>query len=142
MTRWPCPPILTGGVTGGPSCRREAPSIFMDSAQLYRELVESGDRLLRALANERKTSLFNHVRPGWTGAPGRCRASRGEVEKTAQVYAAALRTYRMAMLSELEPLVSAPSGMLDRVSKHRERARGVSTPFADRLAPALGRGKT
>ena len=28
MTRWPCPPILTGGVTGGASCRREAPLYF------------------------------------------------------------------------------------------------------------------
>jgi len=118
------------------------PLFFMDSAQLYSELVESGDRLLRALAKERKTSLFNHVRPGWMRSPDRCGAARGEVEKTARMYAAALRTYRMALLSELEPLVSAPSGMLDLAPKHRERARGVSAPFTDRLAPALGRGKT
>jgi hypothetical protein len=115
----------------------------MDSAQLYRELVESGDRLLQALANERKTSLVNHIRPGWTRPPGRCRASRREVEKTVEVYAAALRTYRMAMLSELEPLPSAASGTSGRVSKHRERARALSTPFGEsQLPPAIGRAKT
>jgi hypothetical protein len=111
----------------------------MDSAQLYRDLVESGDRLLRALANEQKASFFK-VGSGWTRSPGRCRAARSEVEKTARVYAAALRTYRMAMLSELEPPVSARSGLSGRVSKHRERAREGATPFADRLAPAIGRG--
>jgi hypothetical protein len=115
----------------------------MDSAQLYRELVESGDHLLRALANERKTSLFNHVRLRRTTSPDRCGAARREVEERARVYAAALRTYRMAMLSELEPLMPGPSALLGRVSRHRERARGVSTPFGDnRLAPAIGRGKT
>jgi len=115
----------------------------MDSAQLYRDLVESGDRLLRALADERKTSLFNHVRPRWTGSPGSCGANRREVERAARGYAVALRRYRTAMLSELDPSASAPPATLGRVSSHRERARGVSPAFGDsRLAPAIGRGNT
>ena len=115
----------------------------MDSAQLYRDLVESGDRLLRALASERKNGPFNHARLGSTRSLGRCRAARREVEKSAEVYAVALRTYRMAMLSELEPLEPAAAAMLGRVSKHRERARTLSTPFGDsRLVPATGRAKT
>jgi hypothetical protein len=111
----------------------------MNSAQLYQELLESGDHLLRAVANERNTNPFEDVGTGWTQPHGRWRTARREVEKTAQVYAAVLRTYRMAILSELGPL---PSATLGRVSRHRERARGVSTPFGDgRLAPAIGRGK-
>ena len=63
-------------------------------------------------------------------------------QMTAEDYAAALRTYRVAMLSELEPLTDASAAMLGRVSKHRERARGTSAPFGDsRLTPAMSHGK-
>jgi hypothetical protein len=103
----------------------------MNSAQLYLELLESGDRLLRALANERKTPRCNPVRPGWTTSHGFLSAARREVERAAAVYAEALRTYRVAMLSELDPLASAPSTMLGRVSNHRQRALVVPTPCGD-----------
>ena len=86
--------------------------------------MDSGDRLLRAVANEQKSNPFADVGTEWTKPDSGWRTARREVEKSAQVYAAALRTYRMAMLSELGPLASARSAMLGRVSKHRERARG------------------
>jgi len=115
----------------------------MDSAQLYQKLVESGDRLLRALSNARKQNNCNRVGPGWRRSLGQWISARREVEETAELYAAALRTYRIAMLSELGALPAASGAMLGRVSRHRERVRVVSKQFGDSgPVPAVGRGNT
>jgi len=93
----------------------------MNSAQRYRELVQSGDRVLQALAKERELDVFG---PGdlssrkWAED---LNLARRQVECTAESYAIALRTYRLAMLSELDPAVAA------FVRRRRPAAQGRDT---------------
>jgi hypothetical protein len=79
----------------------------MDSADLYLEVLESGDRLVAAIAQERKIRASS---PGHA-SHARCRArlstARHEVELAAESYAMALQSYRLAALSEWAPRETA-----------------------------------
>lgn len=81
----------------------------MDSADLYLQLLETGERVLAALAEERKIRASS---PG-SSSHGRCRdrlsAARHAVERAAESYAMALRSYRVAILAEWAPGESARS---------------------------------
>jgi hypothetical protein len=113
----------------------------MDLAQLNTELQQAGERLIAALTHEREARGGN--RAGiWMTSQYSLRAARRHVEQSAQSYAIALRTYRVAMLSELAPLEMAQSGILGRISAHYERASATATPFGSgRARPCRPRRK-
>jgi hypothetical protein len=78
----------------------------MDSVDLYLQLLESGEGVVKAVAEERKIRASSP-----NSSRARCRdplgAARHAVERAAQSYATALRSYRMAILSEWAPCESA-----------------------------------
>jgi len=98
----------------------------MDSAQLYAELLDSGERLIAALADERKANVFSAATSTYASSRHRLGTARHEVERAAERYAIALRTYRVAMLSELDPFHVAKSPRRGTGTRHRERASAVS----------------
>jgi hypothetical protein len=93
----------------------------MDSAQLYLELLKSGERIMVALADEREASVFSAVILSYANCQDRLASARHEVERAAQRYAVALRAYLVTILSELAPLEPAQSRGRRRIVKHRER---------------------
>ena len=97
--------------------------LFMDSAQLYSELLECGDRLLTALANEREANVFNPESLSYPKWQIRLRVARRKVELAAEYYAIALRTYRVATLSEFVPSELIQPCRVAGSVKPRERAR-------------------
>jgi hypothetical protein len=79
----------------------------MNSAQLYSQLRKCGERLDSALTTEREANVSIPEGLSYRKWQDSLRRARRDVEEAAEYYAAALRTYRMAMLSELAP--SEPS---------------------------------
>jgi hypothetical protein len=98
----------------------------MDAAQLYLKLQESGERLIVALADEREANVFSAGNSSYANWRHHLGTARHEVERAAECYAIALRTFRVAMLSELAPSELATPPGRGRGAKHRERAVAVS----------------
>jgi hypothetical protein len=82
----------------------------MDSADLYLQLLESGEGVVKAVAEERKIRASSPKYSSRARCRARCRdplgAARHAVERAAECYATALRSYRMAILSEWAPCES------------------------------------
>jgi hypothetical protein len=98
----------------------------MNSAQLYSELLERGERLLSALANEREANVFRPDDLSYPRWQDRLRIARRKVERAAESYAIALKTYRVEMLSALAPSALAQARRLGRGATPRERVLTVS----------------
>ena len=90
----------------------------MNSAQLYSELLNCGERLLSALATEREINAFSPEDLSCLNWQDRLQIARRNVESAAEYYAIALRAFRLAMLSELTPS--------DKITRPRETVRRAS----------------
>jgi len=93
----------------------------MNSAQLYAELLACGDRLFSALACEKKANIFSPEDLSYTRWQYRLRMARQKVEHEAEVYAIALKAYRVTMLAEVAPSALATARRLGRTEENRER---------------------
>jgi hypothetical protein len=102
----------------------------MDSAQLYLDLLDSGERVLEALAEEREANVFRAGVLGYLDWEERLWKARRGVESAAERYAVALRVFRAAVMSELAPSEPARSPQPAPGAKHRERA--AASPAASR----------
>jgi hypothetical protein len=97
----------------------------MNSAQLYLELFQSGERVLQALANERDLDV---LRPGdlsYRKWEEYLSLARQQVECAAERYAIALRKYLLAMMSELDPADAIPTRPVGAITKRRERTQAA-----------------
>jgi hypothetical protein len=107
----------------------------MDAAQLYQELLECGECLTRAIGDERRASFA--CSKNSRAADARLLAARREVERSAEYYALALRSFRTTTLSELcrsTSAVPSKSGRVDRAVPGAKPAkaskRGARSGFA------------
>jgi hypothetical protein len=98
----------------------------MDSAQLYLELLDSGERVQVALAGAREANVFRAGTLSYADWKERLWEARREVECAAECYAIALRVFRAAVMAELAPSEAAESPRLGRGATHRERAGAAS----------------
>jgi hypothetical protein len=107
----------------------------MDATHLYLELLECGESLAQALAEERRVST---VAGNSRGAHDRLRAAQWEVERAVEYYTIALRTYRVATLSEFIP--GEARGAKDRETPRRaasSRTRAAGAAKANCASPCF-----
>jgi hypothetical protein len=101
----------------------------MESSQLYTKLLQTGERLFQALACERDASIFNCQDLGHAKRQHRLLMVRRQVKCAAEDYALALKTYRVAMLSEFLPFEIAPQRGAVRAEKRRDTLPAATSPF-------------
>ena len=108
----------------------------MDSSQLFLELLESGERLNVALADARKADVVCAGGFSYTRWQSRLRMAHREVERAAESYAVALKTYRVAILAELAPSEPAKSRRSGKTAKRPRRAHAMSAACVNVREPA------
>jgi hypothetical protein len=113
----------------------------MNSSQLYLELLDSGERLVEALADEREANVFCAGISSYEDWQLDLGIARDEVERAAECYAVALKDFRMAMLSELDPSEPAMSLHHGRHSRHRDRAGATPAPCRQGGSRAEGKAR-
>jgi hypothetical protein len=106
----------------------------MDAADLHLKLLECGECLIRALAEERRagnSGSRSHL------ARQRLRRAGWEVEQAAEYYALALKAFRTALLSEFLPnQADAPEQGAGRDPEGRELAKPAAASHRSGHAPA------
>jgi hypothetical protein len=113
----------------------------MDSAELYLELLDSGERLMEALADEREANVFSAGTLSYAHWLNHLEVARHQVECAAECYAVALRTFRMATISEFAPSELAKSPRRGRHARHREMAVTPSAVRGNRGCQSKGARK-
>jgi hypothetical protein len=98
----------------------------MNSAQHYSELLKCSERLHSALTAEREANVFIPEDLSYLKWQDRLRMARRDVEHAAEYYAEALRTFRLAMLSELAPSERSHTCRPARIANRREKMRTMT----------------
>ncbi len=98
----------------------------MNTARLYTELLKCGERLDSAMTTEREANVFSYEDLSYWTWQDRLLMARRDVEQAAENYAITLRTYRLAMLSELAPSEPSHSCRPARIANRREKMRMVT----------------
>jgi hypothetical protein len=92
----------------------------MDTIYLHKELLDANERFFKALSTELHARQSAAVEgKGW---PHRLRVARRELKSAAQHYAMALRTYRVALISQFAPVRPASPIAVRPASSHRRHA--------------------
>lgn len=92
----------------------------MNSAQLYLKLQQSGERVLQALANERDVDVLGPGDFSYRKWEEHLSLACEQVECAAERYAIALRSYRLAMLTEIDRAEPVPTRRVRLVTKRRD----------------------
>lgn len=113
----------------------------MDSARLYLELVDAGERLNVALADARSANVIDLEDLDYTTWQNRVGTAHLKVELAAECYAVALRTYRLAMLAELAPSDPTTARRSGAIVRRRRRARSMAAVCTNSRVPGNRKGR-
>lgn len=113
----------------------------MDSAKLYLELLDCGERLAIALTDARSADAIDTEELNYSTWQKRMRTAHHALQRAAECYAVALRTYRVAMLAELAPSDPVESRRSRAAAGRLRRARSMAAVCANGCGHANRSGR-